>query len=116
MLVDEIEVEAQVKRNKIADIIMKEIAWWMNWLVNEEARRCCEGCEMDDPSQLHHECMLMDIEETVIEKEIFTKLDVYLLHLLKVDVTSAFLLYEHYKHQKNEGEDECLRLGCFDYM
>ena len=98
---------------------------------------------MDDPSQLHHECMMTDMEElwikhyesakahlnvnklwTVIEEEIFTKLDVYLqdywlkyfLQLLKVDVTSAFLLYEHYKRQKNEGEDECLRLGCFDYM
>ena len=143
MLVDEIEAEAQIKRNKIADIIMEEFAWWMNALVNGEARHCCEGCEMDDPSQLHHECMMMDMEElwirhyesakahlnvnklwTVIEKEIFTKLDVYLqdywlkyvLQLLKVDVTSAFLLYEHYKHKKNEGEDECLRLGCFDYM
>ena len=143
MLVDEIELQAQLVRNKIAEIIQGEFAREINCLVYEEARRCCEGCEMDDPSQLHHECMMTDMEElwikhyesakahlnvnklwTVIEKEIFTKLDVYLqdywlkyfLQLLKVDVTSAFLLYEHYKHQKNEGEDECLRLGCFDYM
>ena len=72
-LVDEIEAEAQIKRNKIADIIMEEFVWWMNALVNEEARRSCEGCEMDDPSQLHHECMMMDMEELWIKHYVDNK-------------------------------------------
>ena len=39
----------------------------------------------------------------------------YFLHLLKVDVTSAFLLYKHYERRKNGEMDEGLRLGCYDY-
>ena len=126
MLVDEIEAEAQIKRNKIVDIIMEEFAWWMNGLVNEEARDHCEGCAMDDLSQLDHECMTMEQEEiwikhyerakthlnvnklwSEIEKKILTKVDVYLedswleylLQLIKVDVTSAFLLYRHFERK-----------------
>ena len=143
LLVDEIELEAQIKRNKIADIIMAAFAWCTNGLVNEEARRYFEGCQIDDPSQLHHDCMTMEQKEnwicyyerakaqlkveklwSEIEKKILTKLDVYLedswlkyfLQLLKVDVTSAFLLYKHYERRENEEVDECLRLGCYDYM
>ena len=144
MLVDEIEVEAQLVRNKIAEIIQGEFAREINLLIYEEARRCCEGCEMDDPSQLHHECMMMDMEElwirhyesakedlnvnklwTMIEKEIFTKLDVYLqdswlkylLNLFKVDETSAFLLYKDAQREEDdESEDECLRFGCYDHL
>ena len=122
---------------------MEAFAWCMNGLVNEEARRYCEGCQIDDPSQLHHDCMTMEEEEnwicyyerakahlkveklwSEIEKKILTKLDVYLedswlkyfLQLFKVDVTSAFLLYKHYERRENEEVDECLRLGCYDYM
>ena len=53
LLVDEIEIQALLLRNKIADIIQDEFAREMNRL--EEARRCCEGCEMDDPSRLYDE-------------------------------------------------------------
>ena len=143
LLVDEIELQAQLGRNKIAEIIQGEFAREINRLVYEEARRCCEGCEMDYPSQLHHECMMTDMEElrirhyesakehlnvnklwTVIEKEIFTKLDVYLqdswlkylLNLFKVDGTSAFLLYKDTQREEDESEDECLRLGCYNHM
>ena len=124
MLVDEIEAETQIKRNEIVDIIIEEFAWWMNALVNEEARDHCEGCAMDDLSQLDLECMTMEQEEiwikhyerakthlsvnklwSKIEKKILTKVDVYLedswleylLQLIKVDVTSAFLLYRHFE-------------------
>jgi len=34
-----------------------------NHLAHEEARRCCKGCEMDDPSQDHHDCMMSEEEE-----------------------------------------------------
>ena len=67
LLVDEIELQAQLVRNKIAEIIQGEFAREINRLVYEEARRCCEGCEMDDPSQLHHECMMTDMEELWIK-------------------------------------------------
>ena len=50
LLVDEIEIQALLQ-NEIADI-QDKFAREMNHLVYEEARRCCEGCEMNDPSQM----------------------------------------------------------------
>ena len=35
----------------------------------------------------------------------------YLLHLIKVDDTSGYLMYKNFEQTKNENEDECLRLG-----
>ena len=58
---DEIEILAMPLRNEIADIIQDEFAREMNHLVYEETRRCYEGCEMDDPSQMH--CMTKEEEE-----------------------------------------------------
>ena len=63
LLVDEIEIQTLLLRSKIADIIQDEFAREMNRLVYEEARRCCEGCEMGDPSQMHHDCMMKEEEE-----------------------------------------------------
>ena len=63
LIVDEIEMLAMLLRNEIADIIQDEFAREMNHLVYEEAKRCCEGCEMDDPSQIHHDCMMKEEEE-----------------------------------------------------
>ena len=40
----------------------------------------------------------------------------HLLTLLKVDGTSAFLLFKDAQRKENEREDECLKLGCYDYM
>lgn len=51
-LVDEIEIHALLLRNKIADI-QDEFTREMNHFVYEEARHCCEGCEMDYLSQIH---------------------------------------------------------------
>jgi len=48
--------------NKVADII-DEFVKENNHLAHEEARRCCKGCEMDDPSQDHHGCMMSEEEE-----------------------------------------------------
>ena len=127
---DEIEIQALLLRNKIADIIQDEFAREMNYLVCEEARRCCEGCQIDDPSQMHHDCM-MRVEEEIwichyeeaIEEQIHKKLNVYLedawlkylFHLVKVDETSAYLMYKNFERKQNENEDECLRLGCYEY-
>ena len=58
MLVDEVEIQALLLRNEIADIIQDEFVREMNHLVYKEARSCCEGCEMDDLSQIHHYCMM----------------------------------------------------------
>ena len=49
--VDEIEIQALLLQNEIADR-QDKFAREMNHLVYEEARRCCEGCEMNDPSQM----------------------------------------------------------------
>ena len=48
---DEIDLEAKLLRNKVADIIEDEFVKEINRIVHEEARRCCKGCEMDDTSQ-----------------------------------------------------------------
>jgi len=40
----------------------------------------------------------------------------YLLHLSQVVVTSAFLMYKNFERKQDENEDECFRLGCYDYM
>ena len=142
LLVDEIEIQALLLRNRIADIIQDEFAREMNYLVYEEARRCCEGCQIDDPSQMHHDCMMKEEEEiwichykeakahfkvdkvwSAIEGQIHKKLDVYLedswlkylFHLVKVDETSAYLMYKNFERKQNENQDECSRLGCYEY-
>ena len=61
---------------------------------------------------------------SAIEKQIQKKLDVYLedswlkylLHLVKVDSTSAYLMYKNFERKQNENKDECLRLGCYEYQ
>lgn len=123
LLVDKIELQAQLLRNKIAGII--------------------QAAEMDVPSQLHDECLMTDEEQlrllhyekakttinreklwSAVEKEILTELDVYLQGswlkylstLLKVDETTAFLLYKDLQRKEDERQDECLKLGFYDYM
>ena len=59
---DEIEIQALLLRNRIADIIQDEFAREMNYLVYEEVRRWCEGCQIDDPSQMHYDCMMKEEE------------------------------------------------------
>ena len=142
LLVDEVEI-ALLLRNEIADIIQDEFAREMNHLVYKEARNCCEGCEMDDLSQIHHYCMMQDKEEiwvchyeeakkhlkldklwSAIEKQIHKKIDVYLedswlkylLHPVKVDSTSAYLMYKNFERKQNENQDDCLRVGCYEYQ
>ena len=39
----------------------------------------------------------------------------YLFHLVKVDQTSAYLMYKNFERKQNENQDECLRLGCYEY-
>lgn len=144
LLIDEIELEAQLTRNKIADIIQGEFALEMNRLVHREARRTCQGCWKNNPSQKHHQCLVLQEEEiwiyhfdkakkhlnvdklwSKIEEQINKKLDVYLqdswlkylLNLLKVDESSAFLLYKYFERkQLDEQVDECVKFNCYDYM
>ena len=59
---DEIELQAELLQNKIAEMIQDEFGREMNRLVYDEARKKCEACEVDDLSQIHHECMMTDEE------------------------------------------------------
>ena len=61
LLVDGIELQAQLLCDKIADIIEEVYAREINRLVYDELGKHCEGCKLDDPSQLHHECLTMDV-------------------------------------------------------
>ena len=38
----------------------------------------------------------------------------YLLHLIKVDDTSAYLMYKNSERKQNENENQCLGLGCYE--
>ena len=117
-----IEVLAMLLRNDIADIIRDGFVREMNHLVYEEARRCCEGCEMDDLTQMHYDCMMKEQEEIWIchyeeaknieksmncgwrlKNKCIKKIDVYLedswlrhsLHLIKADDTSEYIMYKN---------------------
>ena len=48
LMVDEIKVEAQLLRNKIADIIEEVYVTEVKSLVHDELQKRCDGCEMDD--------------------------------------------------------------------
>jgi len=61
--VDEINLEARLLLNKVADIIEDGFVKEINRIVHKEARPCCKGCEMDDPSQDHHDCLMREEEE-----------------------------------------------------
>ena len=116
-------------RNETADIVQDEFAREMNHLVYEEARRSCEGFEMDDPGQLYHDCTMKEQEEiwichyeeakkhlnvdklwSAFEQQIRKKLDVYLedswlkylLHLVKADDTIAHLKYRTLNESKTK--------------
>ena len=60
----------------------------------------------------------------VIETAVMEKLGVrlkfswlkYLLHIFKVDETSAFLLYKDAQRREDDCDDECLKRGCLEYM
>ena len=62
-LVDELELEALLLRNEIPDVIQDEFLKEINRLVHKQARLCCDACPIEDPSQLHHECLMTDEEE-----------------------------------------------------
>ena len=51
---DESDLQGQLLRSKIKDIIENKFVKKINRFVHEEERGCCEGCEMDEPSQEHH--------------------------------------------------------------
>ena len=39
----------------------------------------------------------------------------YLFQLVKVDETSAYLTHKNFERKQNENQDECSRLGCYEY-
>ena len=55
---------------------------------------------------------------SAIEEQRHKKLEVYLgdlwleylLHLVKVDNTSAYLMHKNFERKQNENQDECLKL------
>ena len=38
------------------------------------------------------------------------------IDLVKVDETSAYLMYKNFERKQNENRDECLKLGCYEYQ
>ena len=61
---DRARLQAQLLRNKTADVMQEEFAKEMNGLAHEELRRRCEACQTDDPAGVLHKCRMMEEEET----------------------------------------------------
>ena len=126
---DKARLQAQLLRNKIADIIQEEFAKEMNGLVHEELRRCCEACQKDDPAERLHKCNMMEEEEIWacyfkkakasidierfwkrIRREVLRRLGLILVeswmnfvfHLLLMDETNAYLIYKSYERNRNK--------------
>ena len=126
---DKARLQAQLLRNKIADIIQEEFAKEMNGLVHEELRRCCEACQKDDPAERLHKCNIMEEEEIWacyfkkakasidierfwkrIRREVLRRLGLILVeswmnfvfHLLLMDETNAYLIYKSYERNRNK--------------
>ena len=126
---DKARLQAELLRNKIADIIQEEFAKEMNGLVHEELRRCCEACQIDDPAEKLHKCNMMEEEEIWacyfekaktsidierfwkrIRKEVLRRLGLilveswmnFMFHLLLMDETNAYLIYKHYERNRNK--------------
>ena len=136
---DKAELQAQLLRNKIADIMQEEFAKEMNGLVHEELRRCCKACQIDDPTKRLHKCKMMEEEEIWacyfekakasidierfwkgIRREVLRRLGLilveswlnFMFHLLLMDETNAFLIYKNYERNRNKGTDENQGLEC----
>ena len=134
---DKARLQAQLLRNKIADIMQEEFAKEINGLVHEELRRCCEACQEDDPAEKLHKCKMMEEEEIWacyfekakasinmerfckrIRREVLRRLGLilveswmnFMFHLLLMDETNAFLIYKNYERYRNKGRDECQEL------
>lgn len=134
---DKARLQAQLLRNKIADIMQEEFAREINGLVHEELRRCCEACQEDDPAEKLHKCKMMEEEEIWacyfekakasinmerfwkrIRREVLRRLGLilveswmnFMFHLLLMDETNAFLIYKNYERYRNMGRDECQEL------
>ena len=136
---DKARLQAQLLRNKTADVMLEEFVKEMNGLVHEELRRRCEACQTDDPAGMLHKCRMMEAEEiwacyfekakasidieqfwTRIRREVLRRLGVilveswmnFMFHLLLMDETNAFLIYKNYERNQNKGRDGCLGLEC----
>ena len=64
LTVDEVE---QIQRKKVATIIGHVLqltyAAFFDKLVQEEKVNRCHGCTIQDPSQIQHSCLMLDIED-----------------------------------------------------
>ena len=127
---DKARLQAQLLRNKIADIIQEEFVKEMNGLVHEELRRRCEASQIVEPGEKLHKCKMMEEEEIWacyfekakasldterfwkrIRREVLRRLGLILVeswmnfvfHLLLMDETNAFLIYKNYQQNRNKG-------------
>lgn len=140
---DKVRSQAQLRQNKVADIIQEEFANEMNGLVHEELRRCCEACQRDDPAENLHKCKAMGDEEIWacyfekakgsidierfwkrIRREVLRRLGMiqiqswmnFMFYVLLMDETNTFLIYKYYERKRNKGRDECQGLEYCDYV
>ena len=134
---DKARLQAQLLRNKTADVMQEEFVKEMNGLVHEELSRRCEACQTDDPAGMLHKCRMMEEEEIWacyfekakasidierfwkrVRREVLRRLGVilveswmnFMFHLLLMDETNAFLIYKNYERNRNKGRVECLGL------
>ena len=62
IIIDEVELGVHLIRNKIGEIFQDVFVREVNHLIYVAVNEHCDGCKMDDLSQLHHTCLTMDAQ------------------------------------------------------
>jgi len=60
--------ELTPRQEQLEKILLKSIAKAKSfiWALSDITREHCEGCEIQDPSQLHHDCMTLSAQTVIV--------------------------------------------------
>jgi len=92
--IPEIKPQFTQRQEKIEKLLLEAYANSKSFIraVTKISRERCEGCEIDDPSQFHHDCMMLDPQSTVWRYSVDA--------LQRVDDDEAMILFKEYSDQE----------------
>jgi len=64
----ELKPELTPRQEQLEKILLKSIAnaKSFKWALSDITREHCEGCEINNPSQLHHDCMTLSAQTVIV--------------------------------------------------
>ena len=109
--IPEIEPQLTPRQEIIEKLLLRAFANSKSfiWALSDISRERCEGCEIDDPSQFHHDCMMLDAQ-TIVWRYSIDALD-------RVDDDEVMTLFKRYTDQELDDPLnglELLRYECKD--